>query len=53
MLKAIVTSRARELPYRFFLEGEPNVTRSPLNRLAAPYAPAGAGGAAGSLEVCA
>jgi DNA-3-methyladenine glycosylase len=27
-------SRARELPYRFFLEGDPHVTRSPLNRLA-------------------
>jgi DNA-3-methyladenine glycosylase len=27
-------SRARELPYRFFLEGDPHVTRSPLNRRA-------------------
>jgi DNA-3-methyladenine glycosylase len=31
-------SRARDLPYRFFLEGDPNVTRSPLNQLATPYA---------------
>jgi DNA-3-methyladenine glycosylase len=33
-------SRARELPYRFFLEGDPNVTRSPLNSLATPHVPA-------------